>query len=510
MRSPIGIRIRRKRIAEGLSQTALARALGISPSYLNLIENNKRTIGGTLLIRISERLGIDLALLSGESEARAIAIIGEMLSDPVLRDVELSSEEIHALVARFPEAAIALVRLYRAHLDAGAEIESLRHRLRSDPLLAELLHEMLNRITGMKSGTEILTGIPDLTEEEKSRFLATINAEAQELAATARNLVAHFERSPSRQRPLSPLAELDEAFIAEANHFPQLEEAAEELRREVCVRPGQELDEASLSFRLEQRFGIRIRDLPDRPGQMHPRFDAASHTLWMSALARPSTRVFLAARTYAAEAAPSAIDEVALKMKLGLEESLRLARRALSAYVAGAMMMPYRRFLHDAEERHYDIDLLASHYRTSFEQTAHRLTCLRRRGEEGVPFGFLRADMTGRLTKRLPLPGLALPTSGHGCLLWPLYEAFSKPGVVRQISEFPGGRFLTIARAETKGVHGFSAKPLTYSIMLACDVLHADRTVYGRGIDLHAASVPVGPSCLLCSRQCAYRQETPT
>src|SRR5690606_33484560 len=136
---------------------------------------------------------------------------------------------------------------------------------------------------------------------------------------------------------------------------------AEELRREVCVRPGQELDEASLSFRLEQRFGIRIRDLPDRPGQMHPRLDAASRTLWMSALARPSTRVFLAARTYAAEAAPSAIDEVALKMKLGLEESLRLARRALSAYVAGAMMMPYRRFLHDAEERHYDIDLLASH-----------------------------------------------------------------------------------------------------------------------------------------------------
>src|SRR5690606_19777729 len=98
-----------------------------------------------------------------------------------------SIEEIRDLVARFPDAALALVRLYRSHLDASAEIESLNHRLRSDPLLANLLHEMLNLVAGMKSGAEILTGIPDLTEAERTRFHVTINTEAQELAATARN-----------------------------------------------------------------------------------------------------------------------------------------------------------------------------------------------------------------------------------------------------------------------------------------------------------------------------------
>src|SRR5690606_5653758 len=107
MRSPIGIRIRRRRIAAGLSQTGLARALGISASYLNLIENNKRAIGGTLLLRIAERLGIDLALLSGESEARAIGTINEMMTDPVLRGIEFSGEEIRELVGRFPEAGLA-------------------------------------------------------------------------------------------------------------------------------------------------------------------------------------------------------------------------------------------------------------------------------------------------------------------------------------------------------------------------------------------------------------------
>ena len=46
--------------------------------------------------------------------------------------------------------------------------------------------------------------------------------------------------------------------------------------------------------------------------------------------------------------------------------------------------------------------------------------------------------------------------------------------------------------------------------MLACDALHADRTVYASGLDLMdtAADTPVGPSCRLCPRRdCADRQE---
>src|SRR5690606_27159666 len=104
VRTPIGARIRRKRIAAGLSQVALAQALGISASYLNLIENNKRAIGGTLLLRIGERLGIDLEHLSGDSEARTIGAIGELMSDPVMGGIEMEADSVRDLVARFPEA----------------------------------------------------------------------------------------------------------------------------------------------------------------------------------------------------------------------------------------------------------------------------------------------------------------------------------------------------------------------------------------------------------------------
>ena len=50
------------------------------------------------------------------------------------------------------------------------------------------------------------------------------------------------------------------------------------------------------------------------------------------------------------------------------------------------------------------------------------------------------------------------------------------------------------------------------SVMLACDVLHADRTIYGSGLDLSdpSSDIPVGPSCRLCTRRdCASRQEEP-
>ena len=57
-RSLIGPRIRDRRRALGITQASLAARVEISPSYLNLIEGNKRNIGGALLRRIADELGL--------------------------------------------------------------------------------------------------------------------------------------------------------------------------------------------------------------------------------------------------------------------------------------------------------------------------------------------------------------------------------------------------------------------------------------------------------------------
>ena len=196
----------------------------------------------------------------------------------------------------------------------------------------------------------------------------------------------------------------------------------------------------------------------------------------------------------------------------GSPTAIRLTRRALGTYLAGAIIFPYRQFLEDAETAEYDIDHLRQAYGASYEQVAHRLVSLRRKGEEGLPFGFLRSDPAGRLTKRFPLPGLLLPNSGHACPLWAIYGAFRNPDVpLRQVVRFSdGSRYLFIARTVQRRQAGFRETAVMSSIMLACDVLHADRTVYARGLNLQDQSmdVLVGPSCRLCTRaDCPSRQE---
>ena len=189
------------------------------------------------------------------------------------------------------------------------------------------------------------------------------------------------------------------------------------------------------------------------------------------------------------------------------------ARRALASYVAGAVLLPYHRFLDDAETSRYDIEILRQRYDAGYEQVCHRLVSLRDPEAEGIPFAFLRADPSGHVSKRFPLFGFPLPRYGHACPLWNVFTAFQTPfRVVRQMSEFESGRrFLMISRTVTKRAGAFHEQPVLFAVMIACDALHADRTVYAEGIDLKArdAAVRVGSTCRLCARaNCQQRQET--
>ncbi len=74
--APIGMKVRTRRKARGLTQKALAQKVGISASYLNLIESDRRAVGGSLLQRIAEQLGLELADLSGDQERRLVERLG--------------------------------------------------------------------------------------------------------------------------------------------------------------------------------------------------------------------------------------------------------------------------------------------------------------------------------------------------------------------------------------------------------------------------------------------------
>jgi XRE family transcriptional regulator, fatty acid utilization regulator len=113
-RIKIGRTVRRLRIERNLSQQALANRLGISASYLNLIEHDQRAVSGSLVIKLAETLHLDLAALSGAVERKLEVGLREVFADPLLGADAVPEPEIAALAGSSPNAARAVLALYRA------------------------------------------------------------------------------------------------------------------------------------------------------------------------------------------------------------------------------------------------------------------------------------------------------------------------------------------------------------------------------------------------------------
>ncbi|MGV3653473.1 MAG: short-chain fatty acyl-CoA regulator family protein [Noviherbaspirillum sp.] len=517
-RIPIGSRIRDRRKALGTSQSALAGRLGISASYLNLIEKNRRNIGGALLKRIAAELDVALEALDGAAERRLADDLAELAGDALLKPLRLDPARAAEFASQQRPWAEALVALRRACHDRDETITALSDRLNQDPFLGDAIHIMLTNVAAIRSSSEILENFDELEPAQQKRFLDIIGSESARLSGVAQALAGFFDRAHASTRPVTAVEEVDDFLRDNENYFPALEDAAAAIRAAAGIVPGRV--EAALADYLEREHGVRVaaESAHGRPAgnpRSVARYVEADRTLAVPDTAPGATRRFelarLAARLRCGELVDAEIERSSL---LTTPAAARRARSALFAYVAGAALLPYDDFLEAALSARYDIDYLCRKFGASFEQVCHRLVTLRRPGSEGIRFGFMRSDPAGYVTKRLPLPYLALPRYGNACPLWAVYQAFQTPGAtVRQLAEFPtGDRYLFVARAVEKPAPSYSAPRHLLSIMLACDPLQADRTVYGDGMDLSssAATTPVGAACRLCVRRdCAYREEDP-
>lgn len=107
-----GHAVRRVRHKSGLSQVAVAEMLGISPSYLALIERNQRPLPATLLVRLAETFDFDArALAAGEPGGGADAL-RQRLADPLFADLEIDRHELGEWLAAAPGGAEAFARAY--------------------------------------------------------------------------------------------------------------------------------------------------------------------------------------------------------------------------------------------------------------------------------------------------------------------------------------------------------------------------------------------------------------
>lgn len=232
-----GTRIRSLRTARRMAQADLARLAGVSPSYLNLIEHNRRRASAPVLEAIAQALQIPPETLDeragdGDIEAlRAAAARAHPGTEP-------ETDRAEEFLGRFPGWA-ALV----AQLAAGAEaqervIERLSDRMAHDPNLSASLHEIVSAVTSVQSTAAILAESEDLDPEWRVRFHRNIHSDSVRLANAAEALVAFLDTSGEETGLAAPQEELESWLERHHFHIPETEQA--ELRdwpRHIAAAP---------------------------------------------------------------------------------------------------------------------------------------------------------------------------------------------------------------------------------------------------------------------------------
>ncbi|BBY40424.1 DNA-binding protein [Mycobacterium mantenii] len=441
-----GARLRRLREEQGLTQVALARALGLSTSYVNQLENDQRPITVPVLLTLTERFDLPTHYFAPESDARLIADLRE-----VLADTSATAAQVEELVARMPAIGQTLVNLHRRLHDTTADLETLHSR-------------------------------------------------------------ANVDASAISQRPM-PFEEVRDFFYDRKNYIGELDVAAEDLFNENHLRIGG-LD-GQLAELLADKLGVTV--VIDDGQTLDPNskrlFAPESKTLYVARWLHPGQRAFQLATQIALLTQAGLITGIIAGDDQLSDDARGVARIGLANYFAGALLLPYVRFLDAAESVRYDIDHLARRFEVGFETTCHRLSTLQRPNARGVPFIFVRTDSAGNISKRQSATAFHFSRVGGNCPLWVVHHAFSRPGqFLTQVAQMSDERtYFWIARTTTTEPSRYLGPDKSFAIGLGCDVAHAGKLIYSVGIDPTNAEsiVPIGAGCKICDRPACPQRAFP-
>ena len=339
----MGLRLKRLREEQRLTQAALAQRLGISLSYLNQLENNQRPLTVQVLLALNTAFGLDLQTFSEDDEARLISDLREALSDAAFGET-IAAVELRELAMNMPAVGRALVTIHRKY----------RQSIEQAGLLAARL------------GEDRQSDVPVL--------------------------------------PSTPFEEVRDFFYLRHNYIAELDEAAEAIAQAMKFPVGQ-MDSALAAY-LAERHGVKlvVETIDDLPSGNERKYDSKTNTLYLAPGLRPGQSAFQLGTQIAMLAFDRELNSLVDGAGFTSQEARGLARIGLANYFAGALIMPYGRFLAAAEARRYDIELLGYEFGVGFETVCHRLSSLQRQGARGVPFFFVRDVNPNKPNRLLALP----------------------------------------------------------------------------------------------------------
>lgn len=445
----IGGKIRRLRRQRALSQADLAAAIGISASYLNLIEHNRRKITVPLLFKLAGHFGVEPGELAESDESRLSGDLMEMFGDDVFADNDLTNHDIRDLAASNPAVARAVLRLY----------DRYRHEHRNRAGAPATEGDLLPGTAGHHAATDAISDFIqenanhfDSLERAAERVRADIDNASDVLSLGLRTYLGNVFGMDWR------LASLPHGIARRLAEDGRMIEIADTLPAESAIfavahQIGLLTAETQINAIIEQS------DLPEDDAPALARNVLASY--FAAALMMPYEPFLKACRDYRYD-----IERCARRFSASFEQ---VCHRMTTLQRPGARGIP----LHLV--------------RTDIAGNISK-----------------RFSLSGI---HIPRHSGACPRwNVYAAFLQP-------ERINVQISQMPDGqRFFCIAKAIVKGDYRYNAPTRHLAIGLGCDIAQAREMIYSDGIDLEneALSIPIGVGCRQCPRlECGQRAHPP-
>ncbi|MEO5620173.1 MAG: helix-turn-helix domain-containing protein [Cypionkella sp.] len=266
-----GSRLRERRVALGLRQAELAERVGISASYLNLIEHNRRRIAAPLLERLAEALGQPVM---GFQEGVSAAVLEGLRSAAArLPGAEVAQAEEFA--GRFPGWADLVAGLHGRVIGLERALEQVNDRMSHDPHLSASLHEVLSAVSSVHSTAAILADTEDIEPDWQRRFLSNLQDDSKRLALGAEALVRYLDTAGQAEEQgfASPQEEVEAWLAARDWQAGDVGELASQAGREMAqgfvaqaARDAEALPEAG--------FRAALAEIGPEPVAMAARFQS--------------------------------------------------------------------------------------------------------------------------------------------------------------------------------------------------------------------------------------------
>ena len=446
----IGHKIKAKRKKLGVTQANLSKRLSISPTYLNLMESGKRKIDLDLLLKIAREFNVDISDITEKTDTNLYQNLMDLLGDNLFENLDITNFDVKELINNNTSIAKALVKLGDNY-----------------------------------------------------------KRKNQDIVSKVENISGKFIDSRKNSFP----GEVVSDFIQEnENYFPKLEDFATNIFKK--IQKNNRAGYSSICEYLISNHNIDVKDVvPDENKPFTKKFYPDKKEFILSDYLSLETKKLFAAAQVAQLEASDIINDYLDSFSFPTEESKKLSKVALLNYTGAATIMPYKSFYEECIKQRYDVELLQNTFATSFEQVAHRITCLQDPKMKGIPFHMLRADVAGNISKRFSLSGIEIPRYGGACPRWNIYAAFTMPGKINAaVSKMPNGeKYVCIARTVEKGVgkHGMFKSLL--SIGLGCQVKFAKDFVYADTLNLNdkKTETPIGVNCRTCDRMDCQQRAFP-